>query len=101
MPKRGSETERPRAPKRRSETEVQNRQSGSGRGGLHVESAIDSYGEVINRFGLRLAAEPLYLLTSWLNTFVDPPAELGTLIWALSGEQARPGFVFWTLRGIS
>ena len=32
-----------------------------------------------------------------LDTFADPPAELGTSIWALSGEQARPGFVCWTL----
>ena len=39
----------------------------SGRGGLHVESTIDSYAEVINRFGLRLAAEPPYLLTSRLD----------------------------------
>ena len=34
---------------------------------------VDSYGEVIDRFGLRLAAEPPYLLTSQLDTFVDPP----------------------------
>ncbi len=27
--------------------------------------------------------------------------EPGTSIWALSGEQARPGFVCWTLREIS
>ena len=27
--------------------------------------------------------------------------EHGTSIWALSGEQARPGFVCWTLREIS
>ena len=73
---------------------------GSGRGGLHVGSAIDSYGEVIDRFGLRLAMEPPSLLTSRLDTLVDPPAELGTSIWALSGEQARPGFVRWTLREI-
>ena len=44
---------------------------GSGRGGLHVESAIDSYGEVIDRFGLRLAVEPRSLLTSRLDTIAD------------------------------
>ena len=59
------------------------------RGCPHDESAIDSYGEVINRFGLRLAVEPPSLLTSWLDTFVDPPAELGTSIWALL--ENRPG----------
>ena len=71
------------------------------RGCLHVESTIDSYGEVIDRFGLRLAAEPPYLLTSRLDMVVDPPAELGTSTWALSEEQARPGFVCWTVREIS
>ena len=83
------------------------------RGCLHVESAflgqwerrparrIDSYGEVFDSFGLRLPTEPPYLLTSRLDTFVDPPAELGTSIWALSGERARPGFVCWTVREIS
>ena len=40
----------------------------SGRGGLHVESTIDSHVEVIDRFGLRLAAEPPDLLTSRLDT---------------------------------
>ena len=40
----------------------------SGRGGLHVESTIDSYGEVIDRFGLHLAVEPPYLLTLRLDT---------------------------------
>ena len=70
------------------------------RGCLHIEPAIDSYGEVNDRFGLRLAAEPPYLLTSRLDTFVDPPAELGTSSWALSGGEARPGFVRWTLREI-
>ena len=79
---------------------VQKRQSAL-RGCLHVESTIDSYGEVIDRFGLRLAAEPPYLLTSRLDTVVDPPAELGPSTWALSGEQARPEFVCWTVREIS
>ena len=78
---------------------VQKRQSAL-RGCLHVESTIDSYGEVIDRFGLRLAAEPSYLLTSRLDTVVDPPAELGPSTWALSGGQARPGFVCWTVREI-
>ena len=58
---------------------VQKRQSAL-RGCLHVESTIDSYGEVIDRFGLRLAVEPPSVLTSWLDTFADPPAELGTSI---------------------
>ena len=38
------------------------------RGGLHVKLVIDSYGEVIDRFGLRLAMEPPSLLTSRLDT---------------------------------
>ena len=58
---------------------VQKRQSAL-RGCLHVESTIDSYGEVIDRFGLRLAVEPPSVLTSRLDTFADPPAELGTSI---------------------
>ena len=42
---------------------------------LDVESTIDSYGEVIDRFGLRLAAEPPYLFTHQrLVTFADPLA---------------------------
>ena len=58
---------------------VQERQSAM-RGGRHVESTIDSYGEVMDRFGLRLAVEPPSVLTSRLDTFADPPAELGTSI---------------------
>ena len=46
---------------------VQKRQS-TLRGCLHVESTIDSYGEVIDRFGLRLAVEPRSVLTSRLET---------------------------------
>ena len=46
---------------------VQKRQLALG-GCLHVESKINSYGEVIDRFGLCLAVEPLYLLTSQLDT---------------------------------
>ena len=46
---------------------VQKRQSAL-RGCLHVESTIDSYGEVIDRFGLRLAVEPPSVLTSRLDT---------------------------------
>ena len=46
---------------------VQKRQWALG-GCLHVESTIDSYGEVIDRFGLRLAMEPPSLLTSQLDT---------------------------------
>jgi len=42
----------------------------SGRGGLDVESTIDLYGEVIDRFGLRLTTEPPYLLTSRLDTSI-------------------------------
>ena len=38
------------------------------RGCLHVESTIDSYGEVIDRFSLRLAVEPPSVLTSRLDT---------------------------------
>ncbi len=53
---------------------VQKRQSAL-RGCLHVESTIDSYGEMIDRFGLRLAAEPPYLFTHQrLVTFADPLA---------------------------
>ena len=44
------------------------------RGCLHVESTIDSYGEVIDGFGLRLAVEPPSVLTSQLVTFADPLA---------------------------
>ena len=46
---------------------VQKRQSAL-RGCLHVESTIDSYGEVIDQFGLRLAVEPPSVLTSRLDT---------------------------------
>jgi len=46
---------------------VQKRQSAL-RGCLHVESTIDSYREVIDRFGLRLAVEPPSVLTSRLDT---------------------------------
>ena len=52
---------------------VQKRRSAL-RGCLHVESTIDSYGEVIDRFGLRLAVEPPSVLTSWLVMFADPLA---------------------------
>ena len=38
------------------------------RGCLHIEPAIDTGGEVIDRFGLRLAVEPPSLLTSRLDT---------------------------------
>ena len=46
---------------------VQKRQSALG-GCLHVESTINSYGEVIDRFGLRLAVESPSVLTSRLDT---------------------------------
>ena len=39
------------------------------------------YEEVIDMFNLRLTTEPLSLLTSRLDTFVDPPAEPNTPIW--------------------
>ena len=39
------------------------------------------YEEVTDGFNLRLTTEPLSLLTSWLDTFVDPPAEPNTPIW--------------------
>ena len=52
------------------------------RGCLHVESAIDFHEKV-------------------LDTFVDPPADPPAGAQhpnlALSGEQARPGLVYWTL----
>ena len=48
------------------------------RGCLHVESAIDFHAKV-------------------LDTFVDPPAGAQHLDLAWSGEQARPGLVYWTL----
>ena len=68
---------------------VQKRQSAL-RGCLHVESTIDSYGEVIDRFGRRLAAEPLTVLTHLTaGQVVDPPAESGTSTWALSCEPSR------------
>ena len=64
------------------------------RGCLHMESTIDSYGVVIDRFGRRLAAEPLTVLNHFMaGHVVDPPAEPGPSTWALSEEQARPGFV--------
>ena len=45
------------------------------RGCLDVESTIDSCGEVIDRFGLRLAAEPPCLFAHQrLVTFADPLA---------------------------
>ena len=60
---------------------------GSKRGCLHVESAFlavgeaactssrrSTYEEVIDRFNLRLAAEPPSSLTSRLDTFADPLA---------------------------
>ena len=78
---------------RTKELSVEKRQSALG-GCLHVESTIDSYGEVIDRFGRRLAAEPLTVLTHLTaGQVVDPPAESDTSTWALSCEQARPGFV--------
>ena len=64
------------------------------RGCLHMESTIDSYGEVIDRFGRRLAAEPLTVLNHLTaGHIVDPPAEPGPSTCASSGEQARSGFV--------
>ena len=59
------------------------------RGCLHVESTIDSYGEVIDRFGRRLAAEPLTVLTSRLDTLSirlrSPAPRLGPCL------ENRPG----------
>ena len=79
---------------------VQKRQSAL-RGCLHVELTIDSYGEVIDRFGLRLAVEPPYLLTPTARHVCRSACRsLSTSIWSLSGEQARPGFVCWTVREI-
>ena len=52
------------------------------RGCLHVESAIGFHEKVLDTF---------------VDPPADPPARAQHLDLALSGEQARPGLVCWTL----
>ena len=76
---------------------VQKRQSALG-GCLHVESTIDSYGDRQIRPASGRGASVRTHLTA--RHVVDSPAELGPSTWALSGAQARLGFVCWTKREI-
>ena len=46
-----------------------------------MESTIDSYGEVIDRFGLRLAVEPPSVLTERLDMFAGAQDLDLDLVW--------------------